>query len=119
MANDSHVDEQDWQEHIVRAGMHRPCLVDKLEPDEHRKHVEPKLPALNQRARIRNVSTLLPPSDEQREIATVLSDMDAEITTLEQRRDKTRTLKQGMIQQILTRRVRLVNPDRDRETTRC
>lgn len=48
MVNDSHIDEQDWQEHIVRAGMHRPCLVDKLEPDEHRKHVEPWLSALFQ-----------------------------------------------------------------------
>ena len=53
----------------------------------------------------------MPPSDEQREIATVLSDMDAEITTLEQCRDKTRTLKQDMMQQFLTGRVWLVKPD--------
>ena len=49
------------------------------------------------------------PSDknEQRAIATVLSDMDAEIIALEQRRDKTRAIKQGMMQQLLTGRVRL------------
>ena len=38
---------------------------------------------------------------------TVLSDMDAEIAALEQRRDKTRVIKQGMMQQLLTGRVRL------------
>ncbi len=34
--------------------------------------------------------------------------MDAEIAALERRRDKTRAIKQGMMQQILTGRVRLV-----------
>ena len=45
---------------------------------------------------------------EQSAIATVLSDMDAEIAALEARRDKTRALKQGMMQQLLTGRIRLV-----------
>ena len=45
--------------------------------------------------------------DEQHAIATVLSDIDAEIAALEQRRDKTRAIKQGMMQQLLTGRVRL------------
>ena len=45
--------------------------------------------------------------NEQRAIAIVLSDMDAEIAALEQRRDKTRAIKQGMMQQLLTGRVRL------------
>ncbi len=45
---------------------------------------------------------------EQTAIATVLSDMDAEITALETRRDKTRALKQGMMQELLTGRIRLV-----------
>ena len=49
----------------------------------------------------------LPAIDEQRAIAAVLSDMDTEITALEQRRDKTRAIKQGMMQQLLTGRVRL------------
>jgi type I restriction enzyme S subunit len=34
--------------------------------------------------------------------------MDAEIASLEQRRDKTRLLKQGMMQELLTGRIRLV-----------
>ena len=49
----------------------------------------------------------LPPIAEQCAIAAVLSDMDAEIAALERRRDKTRTIRQGMMQQLLTGRVRL------------
>jgi len=46
--------------------------------------------------------------EEQTAIATVLSDMDAELSALEARRDKTRALKQGMMQELLTGRIRLV-----------
>jgi type I restriction enzyme S subunit len=46
--------------------------------------------------------------EEQTAIAEVLSDMDAELAALEQRRDKTRSLKQGMMQELLTGRTRLV-----------
>jgi len=49
-----------------------------------------------------------PTSDEQSAIATILSDMDAEIAALAARRDKTRALKQGMMQELLTGRIRLV-----------
>jgi type I restriction enzyme, S subunit len=52
-----------------------------------------------------------PPSeDEQTAIATILSDMDAELAALEQRRDKTRALKQAMMQKLLTGKTRLVSP---------
>ncbi len=50
----------------------------------------------------------VPLLDEQISIASVLSDMDAEIAALEQRRAKTRAIKQGMMQQLLTGRIRLV-----------
>jgi type I restriction enzyme S subunit len=50
----------------------------------------------------------IPPLPEQNAIAEVLSDMDAELAALEQRRAKTRALKQGMMQQLLTGRTRLV-----------
>ena len=50
----------------------------------------------------------LPTLAEQTAIATVLSDMDAELTALEARRDKTRGLKQAMMQELLTGRIRLV-----------
>jgi type I restriction enzyme S subunit len=45
---------------------------------------------------------------EQIAIAAVLSDMDSELAALEQRQDKTRALKQGMMQELLTGRTRLV-----------
>jgi type I restriction enzyme S subunit len=51
----------------------------------------------------------LPPTiAEQTAIASVLSDMDAELAALETRRDKTRALKQGMMQALLTGRIRLI-----------
>jgi type I restriction enzyme S subunit len=50
---------------------------------------------------------------EQTAIAEVLSDMDAEIAALERRREKTRALKQGMMQELLTGRIRLVAPQED------
>ena len=48
---------------------------------------------------------------EQQAIASVLSDIDTEIAALEQRRDKTRAIKQGMMQQLLTGRVRLLKSE--------
>ena len=45
---------------------------------------------------------------EQTAIATILSDMDAEIAALEQCRVKTQNLKQAMMQELLTGRIRLV-----------
>lgn len=50
----------------------------------------------------------LPPLPEQIAIANVLSDMDAELAALEQRLAKTRALKQGMMQELLTGRTRLL-----------
>jgi len=50
----------------------------------------------------------LPPLSEQQAIAAVLSDMDTEIAALEQKRDKTSALKQGMMQELLTGKTRLL-----------
>ncbi len=44
-------------------------------------------------------------------IAAVLADMDAEITALEAKLTKARQIKRGMMQQLLTGRVRLVEPE--------
>jgi type I restriction enzyme, S subunit len=57
---------------------------------------------------IESLEFSMPPLSEQAAIAEVLSDMDAEISALEQRRDKTVALKQGMMQELLTGRIRLV-----------
>lgn len=58
--------------------------------------------------KFRRLTVNVPPLPEQTAIATILSDMDAELATLEARSDKTRALKQGMMQELLTGRIRLV-----------
>ena len=58
-----------------------------------------------------------PTLPEQRAIATVLSDMDAEIAALESRLDKTRAIKQGMMQHLLTGSIRLPIPTTTGKTT--
>jgi type I restriction enzyme S subunit len=55
-----------------------------------------------------NYPVLLPPIHEQARIATVLSDMDAEISALEAKLAKARQIKQGMMHDLLTGRIRLV-----------
>lgn len=45
---------------------------------------------------------------EQSAIATVLSDLDTELTALESQLEKTRAIKQGMMQSLLTGRIRLL-----------
>ncbi|WP_286708079.1 restriction endonuclease subunit S [Psychrobacter sp. UBA2514] len=59
----------------------------------------------------RNFEISVPSIQEQTAIATILSDMDTEIQALQQRLDKTRDIKQGMMQQLLTGKVRLVSSD--------
>lgn len=46
---------------------------------------------------------------EQRAIARILTDMDDEIAALEKKRDKYVAMKDGMMQQLLTGKIRLVN----------
>ncbi|MDH4429120.1 MULTISPECIES: restriction endonuclease subunit S [Pseudomonas] len=58
---------------------------------------------------VRKLPISVPPTtEEQTAIATVLSDMDDELAALEKRLAKTRALKQGMMQELLTGRTRLV-----------
>jgi restriction endonuclease S subunit len=61
-------------------------------------------------ALINNTQIKLPNRLEQTAIASILSDMDAEITALEQRRAKTADLKQAIMQELLTGRTRLIKP---------
>jgi type I restriction enzyme, S subunit len=66
------------------------------------------VPTLN-RNDVHSFEAAIPPTKaEQTKIATVLADMDAELAVLEARRDKTRALKQAMMQELLTGRTRLV-----------
>ena len=57
---------------------------------------------------LKTVKVTLPKPAEQTAIAEVLTAMDAELTALEQRREKTRALKQAMMQELLTGKTRLV-----------
>jgi type I restriction enzyme S subunit len=62
-------------------------------------------------AALSSILVLLPPQPEQTAIAAILSDMDTEIAALETRRAKTLDLKQGMMQELLTGKTRLVKPE--------
>ena len=55
-----------------------------------------------------NLAVKMPKVDEQTAIAQVLSDMDSEIDLLEQKLGKYRMVKQGMMQILLTGKVRLI-----------
>ena len=57
---------------------------------------------------IRSFEVPAPSAAEQTAIGTILSDMDAEIAALEAKLSKARQLKQGMMQELLTGRIRLI-----------
>ena len=57
---------------------------------------------------MKRFSFLMPSVIEQRAIVSVLNDMDAEITALEAKLSKARQIKQGMMQELLTGRIRLI-----------
>jgi type I restriction enzyme S subunit len=64
--------------------------------------------SLNQEI-LNKVAVIIPPSlAEQTAIAAVLSDMDAEIAALESKLAKARAIKQGMMDNLLTGRIRLL-----------
>lgn len=55
-----------------------------------------------------HVDITVPSPEEQGSIAKVLGDMDTEIRGIEQERDKYKAIKQGMMQNLLTGRIRLI-----------
>ncbi len=81
---------------------YRFCLIDWKQYNE-----ASGVPSLNART-IEGVEILCPTAEEQTAIATVLSDLDAELAALETKLTKARQLKQGMMQELLTGRIRLV-----------
>lgn len=77
------------------------CAIFAFQTGGAQPHVQPK--------DLSPLAVALPPSlREQAAISNVLSDMDAEVTILQARRAKTRALKQGMMQELLTGRTRLL-----------
>ena len=57
---------------------------------------------------IEDIEKALPVVEEQTAITTILSDMDAELAALEAKLAKARAIKRGMMQELLTGRIRLV-----------
>jgi type I restriction enzyme S subunit len=60
------------------------------------------------KSNIAKVTLPIPPVLEQAAIATILSDMDSEIATIEANLAKARELKQGVMQELLTGKTRLL-----------
>lgn len=60
------------------------------------------------KASIAQTKLVVPKYEEQQEISSILSDMDNDITALEEKLAKHRQVKQGMMQQLLTGKIRLV-----------
>lgn len=58
--------------------------------------------------KIKNINIALPSKQEQEAIATILSDMDTELEALETKLEKTKHLKEGMMHELLTGRIRLI-----------
>lgn len=81
---------------------YRFCLIDWMQLNE-----SSGVPSLNART-IEQVEVDAPNPDEQFAIVRVLADLDAEIADLEIKRAKAALLKQGMMQELLTGRIRLV-----------
>ena len=91
---------QDFVGQVVRSSQFGSCLSVLLEQG-----AQPNVSGRQIESLTFPVPGALP---EQTAIAAVLSDMDADIAALEARRDKTKAIKQGMMQELLTGRTRLV-----------
>ena len=65
------------------------------------------------KASIAQTKLVVPKYEEQQAISSILSDMDDEITELEQKLAKYRQVKQGMMQQLLTGKIRLTKDIED------
>ena len=57
---------------------------------------------------VKRVLVNIPSIDEQKALASVLSSVDEEIVNLESKRDKYALVKQGMMQELLTGKTRLI-----------
>ena len=79
------------------------CMIDWRQYNE-----ASGVPSLNSRT-IEGIEVDIHDPNEQRAIAAILSDMDAEIAALEAKLVKARHVKQGMMQALLTGEVRLIS----------
>ncbi len=91
----------EWVMYFLQSYLGQKMIIENLKAGSHQNLTVEDL---------RNLQIPIPDYQEQEAIAEVLSDMDAEIAALEQRLVKTKAIKQGMMQQLLTGRIRLVDP---------
>ena len=77
------------------------CMIDWQQYNE-----ASGVPSLNATT-IENLQIIVPEKDEQQAIAQLLSDIDSEIEQLEKKLVKYQQIKQGMMQELLTGRIRL------------
>ena len=89
------------------------CMVDWMQYNE-----ASGVPSLNA-STIEAVLSATPKKKEQTAIATILSDMDDEIQSLKKRLAKTRQIKQGMMQELLTGKTRLIKPKHKGDSHAC
>lgn len=89
---------------VAKFLFYRFCLIDWMRHNE-----ASGVPSLNAKV-IESIEIDHPESDEQQAIADALSDMDAEIDGVEGRLEKAHDIKQAMMQEMLTGRIRLVQP---------
>lgn len=96
---------------ILRTPLHG-FILHQFRSDEMKKQIAERLGAtINQitNTSLKSFLVLVPPTEDEADaIASVLSDMDDEIDALVSRLAKARQIKQGMMQELLTGRIRLV-----------
>lgn len=87
-------------------------LIQLIHSASFQKYIESKLDGGIQKfislGVLRELEIPVPPNKEQTRISTILSDMDAEITVLEEKLEKAKQIKLGMMQELLRGRIRLV-----------
>lgn len=66
---------------------------------------------------LRTLKINCPKFSEQKTISSIIVNMNAEITALEKRLEKAKAIKQGMMQQLLTGKIRLVEPQTSQEVS--
>src|SRR5690606_10856797 len=89
----------DWVLYFLKSDLGQSKLLGNVKAGSHQNLILDDL---------RKIDIYFPSFSEQQHISRILSDMDAEMEALEKQLDKARQIKQGMMQELLTGRVRLV-----------
>ena len=94
---------------VAKAGYSQEYIFSQLQHKDITDVISGGTRAKLTRRQLENLNIVIPPTlAEQQAIAAVLSDMDAEIAALEAKRAKDESIKQGMMQELLTGKTRLL-----------